>query len=386
MGKLTALTVKNARPGRHADGEGLMLLVSPSGAKSWVLRVQVAGKRKDLGVGSASAFSLSDARAKAAEMRRQAKAGIDVVAERKKAQRTIPTFETAARDCFAEMKSGWSNGRHTDSWLSSIESYAFPAIGRTRVDLVDGPMIRDLLSPIWPRIPTTARRVLQRIGTVLDFSHSKGWRAAETPTRSVLKGLPKQRTSDRHFAAMPFEDVPSFMAELAGEAETVGRMALMLVILTAARSGEVRGCVPEEFNFESKLWTIPAARMKARKEHVVPLTDRAIAIVKQAMALSGGEKGKPVFAGRTGKALSDMTLSKIMRNAGKESTVHGFRSSFRDWAAEKTNTPTEVVEKALAHGIPNKVEAAYRRTDFLERRRKLMLGWERHLVQTRKVG
>ncbi len=356
-----------------------MLLVSPTGAKSWVLRVQVAGRRKDLGVGSASVFSLSEARTKAAEMRRQAKAGIDVVAERKRALRVIPTFEAAARDCFEEMKSGWSNGRHTDSWLSSIENYAFPIIGKTRVDLVDGPMIRDLLSPIWSRIPTTARRVLQRIGTVLDFSHSKGWRAAETPTRSVLKGLPKQRVTDKHFAAMPFENVPRFMAELAGSTETVGRMALMLVILTAARSGEVRGCVPEEFNFETKLWTIPAGRMKARKEHVVPLTGRAVTIVKRAMLLSGGKKGKPVFAGKTGNPLSDMTLSKIMRDADQGFTVHGFRSSFRDWAAEKTNTPSEVVEKALAHGIPNKVEAAYRRTDFLERRRKLMLAWTNYL-------
>lgn len=378
MGKLTVLGVKNAKPGRHADGEGLYLLVKPTGAKSWLLRVQVDGKRRDFGLGSATVLKLAEAREAAEALRRQAKSGLDPIAERAKLKRVTPSFKATAIECHRELKEGWRNSKHAAQWLTTLETYAFPHLGEKSVDTIDSPMVRDLLAPIWLTIPETARRVHQRIGTVLDFAHAKGWRQAETPTRSVLKGLPRHRKSDRHFAAMPFVDVPAFMGSLRQSPETIGRLALMFTILTAARSGEVRGARWSEFDLDGALWTVPADRMKAGKVHVVPLSLGALAILGQAKRI-GGAAERPVFTSKGTKPLSDMTLTKILRDSDLPFTVHGFRSSFRDWAAEETNFPSEVVEKALAHTIANKVEAAYRRTDFLDRRKKLMRDWSNYI-------
>ncbi len=380
MGQLTALAVKNAKVGRHADGDGLYLLVRSPTAKSWMLRVQTSGRRRDYGLGALSAVSLAEARDKAAEYRRALRDGLDPTTKPSEPD-AVPDFREAATQCHNEMKGAWRNPKHAAQWLSTLEAHAFPKIGSTPINLVDGPMIRDLLSPIWLRIPETAKRVHQRVGAVLDFSMAKGWRQSETPTRSVLKGLPKQKRRDTHFSAMPFADVPAFCRKLSELPPAVGRSAVLFTILTAARSGEVRGATWSEIDLVEKVWRVPADRMKAGREHLVPLTARSISILASLEDLRNATRSKLLFPGRprgAGKAdtgISDMTMTKALRDLNVPVTVHGFRSSFRDWAAEETDVPSEVVEKALAHTIPNKVEAAYRRTDFLEKRRKLMDAW-----------
>jgi integrase len=243
------------------------------------------------------------------------------------------------------------------------------------VDKIEGPAIRDLLAEIWLSKPETARRVRQRIGTVLDWAYAKGLRSSEAPMRSLSKGLPKQPKKDNHFAALPSEQAPALMQKLA-EQKTIGRLALRFLILTAARSGEVRLATWKEVDLDQRLWSIPAARMKAGKAHVVPMSDAAAAILMRLKEWNGEAPSAPIFPGGAGKPLSDMTLTKVLRTAtNAECTVHGFRSTFRDWAAEQTSFPGEVVEAALAHAIPNKVEAAYRRTNYLEKRQLLMATW-----------
>jgi integrase len=275
----------------------------------------------------------------------------------------------------AEHKPGWRNAKHAAQWLSTLEEYAFPYIGQKPVGEIDGPEIRDLLAEIWLSKPETARRVRQRIGTVLDWAHAKGYRSAEAPMRSVSRGLPRQPKRDKHFAALPYEKLPAIMAELEATI-SIGRLALRFAILTACRSGEVRGATWAEIDFTRRIWTIPAGRMKAGKEHVVPLSDAAVEILRAAEPFRGRNKDAFIFPGKPGKPLSDMTLTKVLRDMGHtEITVHGFRSTFRDWAAEQTATPGDVVEAALAHTIRNKVEAAYRRTNYLEKRRGLMNEW-----------
>jgi integrase len=400
MGKLTALKIKAAGPGRHPDGDGLYLIVRDTGSRQWLLRIQADGKRRDLGLGGADtstrtpesaqaaeriplldrrSLTLAEAREKADAYRRMVRAGLDPVAERDKVVAEIPTFEAAARDCHKELKSGWRNQRHTDSWLACLVTYAFPAIGAKPVDVIDSIVVRDLLSPIWIEKEETARRVLQRIGAVLDFSHIKGWRKTETSLKSVRKGLPRQRREDSHFEAMAYEDVPAFVASLRSSVSTVGRDALDFTILTAVRSNETRFAVWSEIDLKKKIWTIPGTRMKMNQTHVVPLATAAVEILTRRWEARTKNDGF-VFFSRPDKPLSDMTMTKILRDAEFEKiTVHGFRSSFTDWAAETTKVPKEVVDKALAHKLPDKVEAAYRRTDFLERRRQLMTMWANYL-------
>ncbi len=384
MAKLNALAVRAAtKPGRYHDGRGLMLVVKPGGSRSWVVRLQVDGKRRDFGLGPAADVSLVEAREKADAIRKLYRSGVDPVAAKraeKAARNAISTFAEAAVSYHAEQESTWRNAKHRAQWLSSLNAYAFPAIGRVRVDEIDGPMIRDLLLPIWLEKPETARRVRQRIGAVLDWCHAKGLRPTEAPMRSLSKGLPRQPRRDRHFSAMPFEDVPSFMVKL-GESDSVGRLALQFVILTAARSGEARGAIWEEIDREAGTWTIPANRMKGGREHIVPLCEAVIAILDRAKLFRTGRLGEPVFPGQGGRVMSDMTLAKALKTSGaSDVTVHGFRSSFRDWAAETTGFSGDVVEAALAHTVRNKVEAAYRRTNYLEKRRLLMDAWARFLL------
>jgi integrase len=386
MGKLTVLSVKASKlPGRYQDGDGLMLVVKPSGSRSWMLRLQAEGRRRDFGLGSASHVSLGEAREKADEVRRLYKGGVDPVEARraaKAAKITIPTFREAAKTAHGEHKGGWRNEKHKAQWISSLEAYAFPSIGDERVDRVDGPMIRDLLLAIWLDKPETARRVRQRIGAVLDWAHAKGFRATEAPMRSIGKGLPRQPKKDRHHAALPYADVPALIGKLA-KAESVGRLALQFLIFTAARSGEVRGATWEEIDLESNVWTVPAERMKAGKAHMVPLSPKALAVLEIAKKSRKGKAGEPVFPGLRHKPMSDMTLSKVLHTATNQAaTVHGFRSSFRDWAAECTGTAGDVVEAALAHTIESRVEAAYRRTNYLEKRRLLMDAWASYLSDT----
>jgi integrase len=383
--KLSAIKVKSAGPGRHADGEGLYLLVKESGARSWMLRVQVAGKRRDIGLGSVAQLTLAEAREKANGLRKLAKQGLDPIAERDQKPAEVPTFEAAARACHAELKAGWRNRKHSDSWLASLVTHVFPAIGKKRVDTINSLAVRDALAPIWLTVPETARRVLQRIGAVLDFAHIKGWRSDETSLRSVRKGLPRQPQSDNHFEAMPYQDVPTYMGRLALAPPTVGRDALQFTILNAVRSNETRFAVWTEINFDKATWTIPAARMKMNQTHVVPLTDASISILRRRWEGRESDKGL-IFFSSPRKPISDMTMTKVLRDDGLvDATVHGFRSAFTDWAAETTSIPKEVVDKALAHKLPDKVEAAYRRTDFFERRRQLMAMWANYLAGDSKV-
>lgn len=373
---LTALHVKNAKPGRHADGKGLYLFVKPSGAKSWVLRVQADGKRRDLGLGPVDLVPLSEAREKAIQGRRMVRDGVDPAHEWKRKKNVIPVFSDATRQYYDIIKDGFRNDRHSASWLSSLETHVFPLIGSKRVDQIDTPAIQSVLLPIWLTIPETARRIRQRVGAVLDYSHGQGWCAVEAPMRAVSKGLPKQPRKGEHFAAMPYTELGAFIRLLESKGDTVGRLATLFTILTAARSGETRGATWDEIDLEAKVWNIPGSRMKAGQPHSVPLSDAVLGILKKVAPLTGGDKGNLVFRGVSEKPLSDMTLTKVLRDAGlKAYTVHGFRSSFRDWAAEQTSFPGEWAEAALAHALPNKVEAAYRRTKFLDQRRRLMTAW-----------
>lgn len=379
MGKLTVVAVKAARdPGRYVDGQGLMLVVKESGARSWQLRIQSNGKRRDIGLGSASAITLAEARERASETRKQVRAGVDPVEAKKDSRRildALPTFREAAEALHTERAADWRNVKHRAQWLSTLQTYAFPTIGDRPVDKITVADIRDLLVPIWQSKPETARRTLQRIGTVLDWSHAKGHRATEAPMRSIRAGLPRQPKIREHLASLPHTQVAGLMGKLCN-VETAGRLALRFTILTAARSGEVRGATWEEIDLEQAIWTVPAARMKAGREHVVPLSVAAMKVLTVAAGLRKGVASEPVFPGLRGRPLSDMTLAKALRTEiGGDWTVHGFRSSFRDWVEECTSFKGEIAEAALAHTIPNKVEAAYRRTNYLEARRELMRMW-----------
>lgn len=399
MGGLTVVGVRNAKAGRHADGGGLYLLVKPSGARSWLLRVQVEGRRRDIGLGSVDltpkperdeaigdipllsrkVLSLAEARDKAALLRKAAMAGRDPVLERDKDRQSVPTFEKAAVACHADLKSSWSR-RQEETFLSSLQRHAYPAIGKLQVDRIQASDVRNLLAPIWTSIPDMARKVRQRVGTVLNYAHSKGWRAAESPGRSVTVGLARP-VAGGNYAAMPYVELPAFVVDLTSRSETVGRMALLFTIHTAARSGEVRHARWSHIDFERKLWNRPAELMKSRAAHTVTLTDAAIAALERARTLRRSQDDALVFPGTKGQPLSDMTLSKIMRDAELPYTVHGFRSSFRDWAAEQMSSiPDAVAEAALAHVVPDKVVRAYKRTDFLEMRRTLMDGWTAFLA------
>lgn len=375
MGKLTALKIKSlSEPGRYSDGDGLFLELNGKGSGRWLLRIQSGGRRRDIGLGSLKSVSLADARDAAFLTRKKIAQGIDPVAERKEERLIIPTFREAAKSVHKEHEEGWKNGKHQKQWIATLETYAFPILGDRLVSEIEGPLITTVLAPIWLSKPETARRVRQRIGTVLDWSYAKGLRSTEAPMRSLSKGLPRQPKKDGHFAAMPYVQVPGFITRLR-ERESVGRLALEALILTVARSGELRGIRRPELDLNAALWTIPGDRMKMGRTHVVPLAAETVDAFKRA------EKFKVtasdlVFPGQdVTKPQSDMTLMKILRDMELEVTVHGFRSAFRDWVAEKTDYPGEVAEAALAHAIPNKVEAAYRRTDFLDKRRLLMAEW-----------
>ncbi len=376
MGKLNALQVKNlSEPGRYSDGEGLILKIGPTGGKSWILRVQVNGCRRDIGLGDAKAVSLRDAREAAGELRKLARSGIDPLAAKKKQEVVIPTFREASRLVHAELCKGWKNGKHTDQWLTTVEKYAWSRLGDLKVNEIEGPIIRDVLADIWLEIPETARRVKQRIGTVLDWCYAKGYRPSEAPMRSLARGLPRQPRKDGHFAAMDYGAVPPFLADLQERKLSISRLALELLILTATRSGEVRGARWDELNENCTVWTIPAERMKAGKAHSIPLSPQAVALFRQASHFRIATCDL-IFPGQSGKTpMSDMTLLQLLRGMNVTATAHGFRSSFRDWVADQTDFPREVAEAALAHTLENKVEAAYRRTDFFEKRKALMEEW-----------
>lgn len=382
---LTALKVSHAAPGRHADVHGLYLVVRDSGSRSWMLRLQHRGKRRDFGLGPVRDVSLADARILASDYRKMVRHGLDPVKELGLRRKAAPSFETVARDCYDAMKGGWKNQRHA-SWLSSLENHVFPIIGKTPIDEIDSTTVLGVLEPVWTTIPDTARRILQRIGTVLDYAHIKGFVPEEISLRSVTRGLPRQTRKVTHREAMPYADVPAFMKKLLALANSTGRDALKLTVLTAVRSNETRFATWGEFDLDAGVWSIPAARMKMKEPHVIPLALPAVALMRrlasERIALDGEVAPEAlVFTHARGKAISDMTMLKVLRDMKFVGiTVHGFRSTFTDWAAEQTEFPKEIADKALAHTVPNAVEAAYRRTDFFDKRRTLMNQWAAFVV------
>ncbi|NBB26270.1 tyrosine-type recombinase/integrase [Porphyrobacter sp. SLTP] len=374
MGNLTATAVAKAKaPGRYGDGEGLALIVGKSGSKSWIVRVQKDGRRRDIGLGSASKVPLKLARERAAEVRQKIELGIDPVAERAKAA-GIPTFSVAVKRVHAENAPSWKNPKHKAQWLNTLETYAVPSLGNRSVADIDAAAVRDCLAAIWLEKPETARRLRQRIATVIDWAVAKGYRASGLAMPVIDKALPKQRAKVKHHAALPHADIPLFVPKIR-ETESMGRLALEAVILTAARSGEVRLMTWGELDLEAATWTVPAERMKAGREHVVPLSPQALALFER-MKAHRREYTDLVFPGqKRGKPLSDMTLTKALRDMGVSVTAHGFRSTFRDWVAEQTNWPSDLAEAALAHVVTDKTVAAYQRGTMLEKRRELMAAW-----------
>jgi integrase len=376
---LNALTDRKVRqitsPGRYSDGGGLYLEVDPSLARRWMLRISVHGRRRDMGLGGFPLVGLAEAREEALNNRRIARAGGDPIAEKRKAQTPVPTFAEAAKAVHAEHLKTWKNEKHRAQWINTLTQFVFPVLGDRRVDQIDTPDILKVLTPIWVTKPETARRVRQRIGTVLDWAKAAGFRAGENPVHGVAKGLAKQPDRRKHHAALPYTEAPQFVRNLRASAFGDGtKLAFEFLILTATRTGEVLGARWAEINLEDGMWTIPAERMKAGREHRVPLSKRCIEILRRAKVLSAGSDY--VFPGRTAtKPISNMTFLMALRRMGLDVTAHGFRSAFRDWAGETTPFPSEVCEMALAHTIKNKTEAAYRRGDLLEKRRELMNAW-----------
>ncbi|MDP4573863.1 integrase arm-type DNA-binding domain-containing protein [Qipengyuania sp. G39] len=384
MAKLTALAVKNAKPGRHGDGAGLYLLVKPSGAKSWVLRVQKHGKRRDIGLGSVAALTLAEARERAAELRKHALNGRDPVAERDRDIRPTPSFREATIETHAALKPSWVE-KNAAAFLTSLETYAHPTLGDLRVDSIKAAHILSALTPIWIAKPELARKVRMRIGQVLNFAHSKGWRAAEAPNRAVSLGLPKQ-PKGRNFSAMPYEQVPKFVAGLQKNSPTAGRRALLFLILTAARPGEVRHARWEQFDLAKSDWNRPPEIMKEREAHTITLNAAAVGLLKELQGSQLPSKNGLVFPGARGNPLSDMTMRKVLRDAGLPFDAHGFRSSFRDWAAEQMPAiPDAVAEAALAHAVPDKIVRAYRRTKFVSMRRELLEAWAKHIFEGQDI-
>ena len=383
MGKLTATAVKAAKePGRYGDGDGLFLLVGRTGARSWVVRVQKDGKRRDFGVGSASKVPLTLARERAGEIRSQMEAGIDPVAQRRKAA-GVPTFRAAAALVHAEHKAGWKNGKHQSQWLNTLDTYAFPAFGDLAVNAVDNSHVRDALAEIWLTKPETARRLRQRICTVIDWAVAKGYRETSLAMPAINKGLPKQRDKVKHHLSLPHTQAPAFVADLRAK-ETIARLALEALILTAVRSGDVRGMKWAEVDLVGKVWSVPVedGRGKGGRIHIVPLTTEVVDVLERARPHKKGDTDL-VFPGvMKGKTLSDNTLRKIGLDMGYPTTAHGWRSCFADWVNEQTNFPREVREAALAHVNQNKAEAAYSRTDYLEKRRPMMEAWGRYCLGT----
>ena len=373
--KLTDTECRGAmKPALHGDGGGLYLNVKPSGAKSWVFIWKAAGKRREMGLGPYPAVKLSAARKLAAECREAVAAGRNPIDERRRDAE--PDFGTCADLFLSSMESQWRNDKHRAQWRMTLENYAGPIRSKKVSEIGTDDVLR-ILTPIWQSRPETASRLRGRIERVLDFAKVRGWRSGENPAlwRGHLKSiLPARRRLTRgHHAAMPYRDVPAFIARLRG-LEALSARALEFLILTAARSGEVRGARWSEFDLDGGLWTVPAERMKAGKEHRVPLTEPARAIVQSLHALRISDY---VFPGQAaGKPLSNMAFSKLLQRMRLDDyTPHGFRSSFRDWAGDMTGFPRDVAEQALAHRVGDATEQAYRRADALEKRRDLMNAW-----------
>lgn len=367
--------------GLFADGGGLYLQISSSGTKSWVFRFSFAGRRRDMGLGPVADVSLAQARDLAANARKLIRDGQDPIEARKQraadeAGRAV-TFRDAATSMIRTRRDGWRNPKHAAQWTSSLERYVYPVIGDRPVAAVSTDDVVGVLEPIWSQVPETASRIRGRIEATLDYARVRNWRSGENPARwrghldqvFPAKGAIATVT---HHASLPYQDLPAFWARLQIQ-DGLGARALELAILTAGRSGEVLGARWAEIDFENAVWTVPAERMKTNTPHRVPLCAPALQLLRKLHAIRLGDL---VFPGaRIDRPLSNMTIGMVLRRMAVPVTVHGFRSTFRVWVEETTNTPVQVSEAALSHTIKDKVMAAYQRSDLLEKRRPLMEAW-----------
>ena len=385
QGRLTARRVATlSAPGKYGDGRNLWYRIRSDGSSGWVFRYTLRGRAREMGLGPGPDVSLKEARDKAAQARQLLRQGIDPIEARRKAyaaRRRVPSFRQCVGEFIAAHEAAWRNRKHCRQWHNTLATYAFPVMGDQPVDAIGTDEVLCALQPIWQAKTETASRVRGRIERVLDWARARGLREGENPARwrgHLDKLLPKPTDvrAVRHHAALAWKDLPSFM-DLLRKRTGLASRALEFAILTAARSGEVRGMRWSEVSHD--VWTLSARRMKGKREHRVPLSDRALAILDE-MRGFGSEPGQRVFPGmRPGRPLSDMSLGAVLKRMGRgDLTVHGFRSTFRDWAAEETHFPREVCEEALAHVLVSKVEAAYRRGDLFEKRRRLMTAWEKY--------
>ena len=367
-----------SRPGRYCDGNALYLQVKPSGARSWVQRVVIRGRRRDLGLGGFPLVSLSEARAAAHANRKLARSGGDPLAERRRTA-DAPTFAEAARRVWADKRPGWRHPRHASEWLSSLERHVFPRLGHLAVREVTSADVLDALRKLWHHRPETARRLRQRIGAVMEWAVAMEYRT-ENPCSRIAPVLGPQQDLVRHMPALPHAQVAAAIRTIQATGATAAvKLAFEFLVLTAARSGEVRGALWAEVDLRAGVWTVPAARTKSRREHRVPLSGRAAEVLDAARGLGGNGSGL-VFVTPLGKRIGETRLSRLLKAHEVAAVPHGFRSSFRDWAAERTNHPREVIEAALAHVVLNQTEAAYARSDLFERRRRLMDDWAAYLA------
>jgi integrase len=386
--KLKAIALERLakKPGLHGDGGGLYLRVTSATARSWVFRYMLDGKAREMGMGSYPEISLALARTAAMRARQLRAQGKDPVGERKTARvqeradaARAMTFRHCAEKYIAAREATWRNSKHAAQWSATLETYVMPLIGDLSAQAVDVALVHRILEPIWSAKPETASRVRGRMEAILDWAATRGYRHGENPARwkGHLENLFPQRSKVRrvrHHAALPFAEVGAFMAALKRE-EGLAALALQFTIMTAARTGEVIAAQWSEIDFEDETWTVPAARMKAGREHRVPLSKPVLVILRERHKAAAGNEY--VFPGaQKRKPLSNMAMLQTLRRMGRGNlTVHGFRSTFRDWAAERTTYPAEVAEAALAHVVGDKVEAAYRRGDLFDKRRKLMAAW-----------
>lgn len=387
--ELSALKVGRLKiPGMHAVGgvSGLYLQVADTDARSWILRATIGGARRDMGLGGFPDVSLAMAREKAREARLKIDQSIDPIEARREARSALKAQAAAARTfqqcatAFMDARSSeWRNPKHRQQWANTLEQYAYPVIGSLVVRDVELAHVLRIIEPIWKTKTETASRVRGRIESVLDWATVRGFRTGENPARwrghlDKLLAAPARVTKVEHHEAMPMDDVPKFMSSLRTKRGT-GARALELVVLTAARSGEVRGARWGEIDLQNAEWLIPGERMKAGKDHRVPLSTAAVRLLSALPRVDGTDL---VFPSTKNTPLSDMTLTKAMRDMRLQAVPHGFRSTFKDWASERTDYPNEVSEMALAHSIGDKVEAAYRRGELFEKRRLLMRDWATH--------
>lgn len=377
--KLAAAFVRSVTtPGKYYDQFGLHLRVWPSGAKQWLQRIAIHGKRRELGLGSYPLYSLAQARDKAMENLRIARDGGDPIAQKRR--HASPTFAQAAEKVIAIQRAGWTNGAKSEAqWRQSLTTYVYPTIGDRPVSAIQPRDVLELLVPIWHTKPETARRVRQRVSAVMKWSVVHGYRKDDPAGDVLAPVLAKQNGVKNHHKALSHAHVAQALAKVAASAAWTGtKLAFQFLVLTAARSKEVRLATWQEIDLKAATWTVPASRMKAKREHRVPLSTQALEVLQQAREIA--DHSGLIFPSLTGRALADATTSKLIRELGINAVPHGFRSSFRDWSGE-TGQPREVAEASLAHTIQNQAEAAYARSDLFNRRRRLMQDWAAYVTK-----